>query len=113
MIRSPASTWSSRKPRSSKIGFRNTPKGAGRKATRLFHSVTTDEKRRSRFRGGVFVPGVDRSARRYEEPSDVPADRPTPRPRRCGGPEHHGVTLSLSGKPSARKKPCADRVEKQ
>src|SRR5690606_14637151 len=101
---SPASTWSSRKPRSSKIGFRNTPKGAGRKATRLFFSAITDEKRRSRFRGGVFVPGVDRSARRYEEPTDVPAGPPTPRPRRCGGPEHHGVTLSPSGETKCMKK---------
>jgi hypothetical protein len=25
------------------------------------------------------------------------ADRPTPRPRRCGGPEHHGVSASLAG----------------
>src|SRR3546814_7309692 len=95
MIRSPGSTWSSRKPRSSKIGFQNTPKGAGRKATRLFFSAIADEKRRSRFRGGVFVPGADRSARRYEEPSDVPAGRPTPRPRRCGGPRSEEHTSEL------------------
>src|SRR3546814_2257476 len=65
MIRSPGSTWSSRKPRSSKIGFQNTPKGAGRKATRLFFSAIADEKRRSRFRGGVFVPGADRRSEEH------------------------------------------------
>jgi len=30
-------------------------------------------------------------------PQKSKANRPTPRPRRCGGPEHHGVSKMLVG----------------
>ena len=52
------------------------------------------KRRPARFNGedGVFRMGVGQQATRHEEPQMLHASRPTPRPRRCGGPEHHGVS---------------------
>ena len=84
---------SSRKPRSSKIltsdRTRRAPQGdAPFFVVSCFKLI---KKAPLPLKAVLFYWGRP-TAIRHEEPRHA-IDRPTPRPRRCGGPEHHGVSF--------------------